>query len=94
VARWSEEVGERRSPNTLRRAVRRHELGKLLLEPTQLPHELVVLGVGDLGIVEDVVPVVVVVDEVAELLDPTLGLGETALRALRARHGADDTGAC
>ncbi len=38
-----------------------------LLEHPELLDERVVLGVGDLGIVEDVVPVGVVADGVAEL---------------------------
>ena len=40
------------------------------LEGQQPPHELVVLGVGDLGFVELVVPRVVVADLVRQLLHP------------------------
>ena len=56
------------------------ESGAISREPTferaELPDQLVVLGVGDLRVVEDVVPVQVVVDLLAELLDPRLGFGE------------------
>ena len=55
-----EQVG-RRAAHALRRRVRRDELGERVLERAELAHQLVVLGVGDLGIVEDVVAVAVVV---------------------------------
>ena len=48
--------------------VRRDELGEGSLEPAQFVQELVVLAVADLGRVEHVVAVVVVVDERAQLL--------------------------
>ncbi len=51
-------------------AIGRDELGKLLLEAPEIPHELVELGVGDLGGVLHVVEVLVVADLVAKLLDP------------------------
>ena len=53
--------------------------GNVILERAELADQLVVLGVRHLGVVEDVVAVHVVVDELAELLDPELGLGEVAL---------------
>src|SRR5690606_28089019 len=56
----------------LGRGVGRDEVGVLLLEGAQLPHELVVLGVGDRRIVEDVVPVVGLCDLLAQLGDPRL----------------------
>jgi hypothetical protein len=67
----------------LRGAVGGDELGKLLLQPPKLPHELVVLGVGDLRLVQDVVAVVVMVDLLAKLLDAALGLGEASFLAGR-----------
>jgi hypothetical protein len=45
----------------------------LLFELAQLLHQLVVLGVADLGLVQDVVAVVVVGDLRAQLLDAQLG---------------------
>ena len=56
----------------LGRRVLRHQLGVLGLEGQEPPDELVVLGVGDLGLVELVVPGVVVPDQLPELFD--LGL--------------------
>ena len=41
----------------------------LLLEPLQLVEEPVVLGVGDLWLVENVVPVEVVIELLPELVD-------------------------
>ena len=58
------------------------QLGEPILERPELAHQLVVLGVGDLGIVEHVVAVAVVLDARRELLDAELGLG--AARARRA----------
>ena len=57
--------------------------GKRVLEVAQLAHQLVVLGVADLRLVEHVVAVRVVVDLLAELLDADLRLG--AARARRSR---------
>ena len=47
------------------------QLGELLLEGLQLAEQRVALGVGDLGLVELVVALVVVLDQGAELVDPT-----------------------
>ena len=47
-----------------------HELGMGVLEQPQLADQRVVVGVGDLGRVELVVPLVVMRDQRAELLDP------------------------
>ena len=51
-----EQVG-RRAADALRGRVGRDELGEALLELAELAHQLVVLGVGDLGVVQDVVAV-------------------------------------
>ncbi len=66
------ECGDGLAADALRRGVRRNELRVALLELAQLAHELVVLGVAYLGAVEDVVAVVVVGDEGAQLLDAEL----------------------
>src|SRR5207253_3639048 len=55
------------------------ELRELLLEGGELADERVVLGVRDLGLVEHVVPVRVVVDPLPELLDAELRLGAAPL---------------
>jgi len=73
-----EQVG-RRSPDALRGRVGGDQLGVGILQRAQLADELVVLGVGDLGIVEHVVAVRVEVDQLAQLLDADLGLGARAL---------------
>jgi hypothetical protein len=62
------------SADALRRRVRRDQVGVLVLEPLQLVVEPVVGGVGDLGIVEDVVAVEVMIQLGAELVDPRLNL--------------------
>ena len=81
VPRGGEQL-RRRAADALRRAVGGDELGERLFQRPELPHELVVLGVGDLRVVQDVVPIVVVVDEVPELLDASLGVGATPLLGL------------
>ena len=68
-------------PDALRRRVRRDQLGERVLEPAELEDELVVLGVADLGVVQDVIAVGVVVDEFAELLNPNLRLRPLAIVA-------------
>ena len=55
--------------DALGRRVGRLELRVLLLDRPKLAHQRVVLAVGDLGIVEHVVPVVVVVDLPPQLFD-------------------------
>ena len=47
--------------------IRSLQIGMRGLERLELPHQAVVLGVGDLGVVESVVTVVVVIDALAEL---------------------------
>src|SRR5215213_5171687 len=66
------ELVEGLAPDTLSRRIRRQELRMLLLDPSQLPKQIVVLGVRDLGVVEDVVAVVVVRNLPAQLLRPLL----------------------
>ena len=61
---------ERRGADALRRRVGRAQLRVLLLERLQLAVERVVLGVVDLGLVEDVVEVRVPVDGLAQLRPP------------------------
>ena len=80
------ELRERLGANALGRRVGREELGMVGLDIPQLVHQLVVLGVRDLGIVEDVVAVVVVVELLAQLFHALLGrLGG----GLRVRHDGD-----
>ena len=59
--------------------------GNAVLERLELADHLVVLDVGDLGIVEDVIAVAVVVDVLAELLDAELRLSQLAF--LGPAHG-------
>ena len=66
------------------------EIGVLGLEVAQLAHEIVVLGVADLGIVGAVVPLVVVADGLAQLRDP---LGHLLGRHPRKLLSAGDTDA-
>ena len=66
------EGGDGLAADALRRRVGRDELRVALFQAAQLAHEVVVLGVADLGAVEDVVAVVVVGDEGAQLLDAEL----------------------
>ena len=61
------ELLERLAPHSLRGGVRRAQLGVLFLERDQLTQQIVVLGIRDLRIVEDVVAVVVVLEDPPEL---------------------------
>ena len=64
-------------------------VGMLRLELAQLADERVELGVGDLGLVEDEVPLVVVLDQLAQLRDAQLvGCSSAGLDALRVSHDA------
>ena len=83
----AEELGRRRA-HALGRRVRGDQLREPLLERAELPDQLVVLGVGDLGVVQDVVAIHVVVDALAELLDLELGLGELPFVLLHLTHPA------
>jgi hypothetical protein len=68
--------GRRRgSRDALRGRVEGRELGMCLLEPAELRHQPVVLGIGDRGAVEDVVARVVGPDLIAELGNPAAGQG-------------------
>ena len=64
---------DRLAADALGRRVRRDQLRELRFERAQLAHQHVVLAVGDLGTVEDVVAVVVVVDLGPQLFDAQLG---------------------
>ena len=68
------ELRRHRCAHELRRRVRRDQLGELGLDLAQLPHQRVVLGVGDRGVVVDVVPPVVLLDLGAQVVDPLLDL--------------------
>src|SRR2546422_692327 len=61
----------RRARDALGRTVAGDQVGEAPLELAQLPHEPVVLGVGDLGTRLDVVQMIVVVDLLAQLHDPS-----------------------
>jgi len=61
------EALERAPAHPLRGGVRRAQRGVRGLEAAQLVQQAVVLGVGDLGVVEDVVAVVVVLERTAQL---------------------------
>jgi hypothetical protein len=58
-----------RGADSARWGIRGRELRMLVLERLQLIEKAVVSSVGDLGIVEDVVAVVVLLDRLAELTD-------------------------
>jgi hypothetical protein len=67
------ELVERLRADALRRRVGRAQLGVLGLEVAQLVEQRVVVGVRDLGVVEDVVAVVVVLERPPQLGRPALG---------------------
>jgi len=66
------ELVERLRAHALGRRVRRAQLRVLGLEVAQLVEQRVVLAVGDVGVVEDVVAVVVVLELLPELGRPLL----------------------
>ena len=61
------ELVERAAADALRRRIRRAQVGMLGLDVAQLVQQRVVVGVRDLGVVEDVVAVVVVLDDPPQL---------------------------
>ena len=76
-----------RRPHLLGRRIREHEIGVRRLERAQLAHQLVVVGIADLGRVEAVVAVVVVADEAGQLGGPRRGIA-------RGGHGASICEGC
>ncbi len=68
------EERRRRAADRLRRRIGGLELGEPVLELPQPAHEVVVLGVGHLGVIEHVIAVAVVLDLGPELLDAELRL--------------------
>ena len=68
-------TGPHRSPDPLGRGVRSDQERVLFLESHQLPQHQVVLGIGDLRLVEDVVAVAVIAKLLAQLLDSSAPLG-------------------
>ena len=91
------EERRRRAAHRLRRRIGGLQLREAVLERAQLAHQVVVLGVGHLGVVEDVIAVAMVLDLGPELLDAELGLRALALvgGGLHAGdlHGAGDADA-
>ena len=73
------EERRRRAADRLRRRIGGLQLGEPLLELPQSAHQVVVLGIGHLGIVEDVIAVAVMLDLGTELLDTELRLRAGAL---------------
>ncbi len=73
-----EQVG-RGAADALGRTVGRDQLGELGLERLELLDHLVVVEVGDLGVVQHVVAVRVVVDLLVQLLDPLPRVGQPPL---------------
>ena len=71
------EPGRHASAHALRRRLRRDQFGMSGFERAQLVHQRVVLAVGDLGLVQDPVALVVVANQAPQLLDALgwLGLG-------------------
>jgi hypothetical protein len=80
------EQRRRGAADRLRRGIRCLELRELGLELLELPHQRVVLDVGDLGVVEDVVAVPMVLDQGAELLDADLRVGAAPFLRRRGRR--------
>jgi hypothetical protein len=62
----------RTGPDALGGRIGRLQLGMIVLDCPQLEHKLVVFGIGDLGRVENVVAVIVVVDLLAQLFGSRL----------------------
>ena len=75
-----EQRRDRDAAHALGRRIGRQQLGVLLLERVELAHQLVEVGVRDLGRVEHVVAVGVVIDLRAQLVDAAFRLGELGLR--------------
>ena len=69
----------RRGADALGGRVGRGQLGMIGLERFEPAHQAIVFGVGNLGIVEDVVAVVVMVNLLAKLFDLRLQFVEIAL---------------
>jgi hypothetical protein len=85
------EQGRRGGANPEARRVGRDQFRVIGLDRPQLAHQRVVLGVGDLGAVEHVVPLVVMIDERAQLGRPLRRrpLGhQRAMPAPRTRSGS------
>ena len=74
------ELAHGKSPDALRRRIRRDDLGMGLLERDQLPDERVVFGIGELGPVLHVIEARVPPDLLPEP-------GRSRRRGLRLRHG-------
>lgn len=87
-----EEVGDLPG-DTLRRAVGGDEFGEGGLELGEFADQRVVLRVGDLGSVEDVVAVGVVVDRSPEFLDADLRIRALAIAAPAAQEAASASAA-
>ena len=62
--------------HALRRGIGGDEIGMGVFERLQLAHQRVELGVGDLGVVENVVPLFVMPNAIAQLLDLPGGDGQ------------------
>ena len=95
VAHRREQRGDRDAAHALGRRIGRQQLGVPLLERVELAHQLVEVGVGDLGRVEHVVAVGVVIDLRAQLVDAAFRLRQLGLRVVvharvyHARSAAD-----
>ena len=89
------ELRDRLAADALRRRVGRDELGVLGLDRAQLVEQRVVLVVADLGVVEDVVAVAVVVELLAQLggADASSGRRSLDLRGGRREQPREVVGA-
>jgi hypothetical protein len=67
------QLADGRRADALRRRIGCHQVGILFFERLQLAHQPVVLGVGDLRIVEHVVAIVVMLELRAQLTDSCRG---------------------
>ena len=86
------EEGRGRRPDRRGGRVGDHQLGMLVLDGTELADQVVVLGVGDLGVVEAVVALVVVGDEGPQLLGPGHRIGRRDPASVTAALGPGPAG--
>ena len=71
------EAGQRLAADALGGRVGRDQFGMRCLQLLELAEESVVVGVGDLGAVEDVVAVLVMADQCPQLLDPSAAVTDS-----------------
>src|ERR1700759_5885706 len=83
-----DQVGHRLAPDTLGRRVRGEQLGVIGLDAAQLVEQGVVDVAADLGVVEDVVAVAVVLEQPAQLAGARRRIGRAGSGLCRRAHGS------